>query len=57
MKNTFDMGSGGMTYRPSFMKIDRDIQPILRILQSNMRDCNVGITDGRNLWIEMPQAA
>jgi hypothetical protein len=38
------MGSGGRTYIPSFMKIGADVERILRCFLSNLRGCNVGIT-------------
>jgi hypothetical protein len=38
-------------YIPSFIKIGTGIQAILRFSLKNLRGCNVGITDGRNLWI------
>jgi hypothetical protein len=40
------MGSGGMINIPSFMKIGMGVQAILRFCLSNLRGCNVGITDG-----------
>jgi hypothetical protein len=53
------MGSGGMICIPSFMKIGTGVQAILFRLR-NLRCCNVGITDGRNIlirqlrWAQMP---
>jgi hypothetical protein len=41
------MGSGGMIYIRSFMKIGVGVQVILRFGYSNLKGCNVGITDGR----------
>jgi hypothetical protein len=32
-----------------FMKIDVRVQAILRFCLSNLRSCNVGITDGKDL--------
>jgi hypothetical protein len=37
-----------MIYIPSFMKIGTGVQAILRFPLSNLRGCNVGITDGRD---------
>jgi hypothetical protein len=36
---------------PSFMKIGTGVQAVLRFSLINVRGCNVGITDGRDLWI------
>jgi hypothetical protein len=41
-----EMGSGGMIYIPSFMKIGKDIDGISI---GNLKGCNAGITDGRDL--------
>jgi uncharacterized protein YraI len=46
MKCTVEMGSGGMIYSPSFMKIGTGVQAILRFCLSNFSGCKVGITDG-----------
>jgi hypothetical protein len=35
----------------SFMKIDTNVQTILKFGFINLRGCNTGITDGRNLLI------
>jgi hypothetical protein len=43
------MGSGGTIYVQSLMRIDTGVQVKLRGLPSNLRDCNVGITDSRQL--------
>jgi hypothetical protein len=40
-----------MIYIPSFMKISTGVQAILRFSHRNLRGCNVGITDGRDLLI------
>jgi hypothetical protein len=32
------------------MKIGARVQAILRFCLRNLRDCDVGITDGRDLW-------
>jgi hypothetical protein len=36
-------------YTPSFMKIGKGIEAILRSDLSNLRCCDVGITDGRDI--------
>jgi hypothetical protein len=43
------MASGGRIYIPSLMKIGTGIQEILRFDLTNLGNCNVGITDGRDL--------
>jgi hypothetical protein len=56
------MASCGMIYAPSFMKIGTGVQEIrvLRFCLRNSRECNVGITDGRDFlitplrWAQMP---
>jgi hypothetical protein len=35
-----------MIYTPSFMKIGKGVQAIIRFYIINLRGCNVGITDG-----------
>jgi hypothetical protein len=45
----FGMASYGMTYIPSFMKTDTGVQAILWFCVSNLRGCNVGIIDERDL--------
>jgi hypothetical protein len=45
---------------PSFMKINADVQAILMFYVSNLNDCNVGITGGKELRsapLIWPQAA
>jgi hypothetical protein len=49
MKYAIKMASCSMIYTPGFMKIDKDAQPISRFCLSNLRGCNVGITDDRGL--------
>jgi hypothetical protein len=44
-----EMASYSMTYLPSFIKIGSGIQAILRVCLRNLKGCNVGITDGRDL--------
>jgi hypothetical protein len=48
-KYTVEMASCGMIYIRSFVKTGTGIQAILRFCLRNLRGCNVGITDGRNL--------
>jgi hypothetical protein len=43
------MSLNGMIHIPSSMKVGTGIQAILRFYLSNLRGCNVGITDGRHL--------
>jgi hypothetical protein len=38
-----------MIYLLYFMKISTGVQAILRLCLSNFNDCNVGITNGRDL--------
>jgi hypothetical protein len=49
MKYAVEMASCGMMHVRSFMKICASIQVILRCCRRNLRGCNAGITDGRNL--------
>jgi hypothetical protein len=49
MRYTVQMASDGMIYIPSFMKISRGIQAILRVCPRNLNACNFGITDGNEL--------
>jgi hypothetical protein len=44
-----EMALYSMIYVPSFMKIGTDIQAVLRFCLSNLRGCNVGVTNGRDL--------
>jgi hypothetical protein len=41
-----EMGSGGMIYLPSFMKTGTEVQAILRICLTNLKGCNLGVSDG-----------
>jgi hypothetical protein len=41
----------GVIYIQSFMNIGKGVQAILRFCLSNLRGCNVGIIDGRDLRI------
>jgi hypothetical protein len=45
------MASCGMIYVPSFMKISTGVQAILRICHRNFIGSNVGITDGRDFFL------
>jgi uncharacterized protein YraI len=59
MKCTFEMASGGTICIPSFMKIGRGVQAVLRFCLRNFRGCNAGITDGKDLclplrWAQVP---
>jgi hypothetical protein len=44
-----EMGSCGMIFVPSFMKIGPGIQEILRVVLSNWKGSNVGITDRKDI--------
>jgi hypothetical protein len=46
---TIDMASGGMIFLSSFMKIGIGFRSILRFCHRNVKGCNVGITDGKEL--------
>jgi hypothetical protein len=48
-KCAVEMGSVGMIYLPSFMKVGAGVQVILRFFLGDFKGCNVGITDGRDL--------
>jgi hypothetical protein len=47
---TVEMASCGMIYLPSFVKIGTGVQAILRSCLRNLRGCDVGITDGRDVF-------
>jgi hypothetical protein len=49
MMYAVEVGSRGMICLPSFMKIGTGGQAILKFCLRNLRSCNVGITDGRDL--------
>jgi hypothetical protein len=49
MRYTVEMASSGLIYIQSFMKIDAGVQALLSFRYRNSRDCNVGISDGRDL--------
>jgi hypothetical protein len=42
------MGSGGMIYIPSFIKIGTSVEAILRFCLRHLRGCNICIADGRD---------
>jgi hypothetical protein len=44
-----DIAKYGMIYLPSFMKIVKDIQAILRFCLRSLIGCDAGITNGRDL--------
>jgi hypothetical protein len=44
-----EMGSSGMIYLPSFIKIVTGVEGILRFCISNLKGCNIGITGRRDL--------
>jgi hypothetical protein len=46
-----EVASCGMVYAPSFMKIGRGVQAILRFCLRSLRGCDVGISDGRDFLI------
>jgi hypothetical protein len=57
MKYIVEMGSGGMIYIPSLMKIVTGIWGLLKFCLRNVRRCNSGVADGKELVtcdIEMP---
>jgi hypothetical protein len=43
------MASCDMIYIPHFMKIGAGVQVVLRLFLINLRVCNVGTTEGREL--------
>jgi hypothetical protein len=51
MRHTVEMASDGMIYIPSFMKIGKGVQAILKFLSflRNLGGCNIGIIDGWDL--------
>jgi hypothetical protein len=44
-----EMGVGGMMYIRSLIKTATGVQAILKFCLRNVNDCNVGITDGKDL--------
>jgi hypothetical protein len=49
MKCTSEMHSSGMIYTEHFMKIGIDVEAVSRFCLSNLKDCNVGVTDKRRV--------
>jgi hypothetical protein len=49
MEYVVKMTSYGMLYIPSFMKVGTCFEGILRFCLRNLKCCNVGITDDRDL--------
>jgi hypothetical protein len=49
VKCIIDIGSGGVKYISGFKKIGTGVEGILRFCLSNLKGCNVGITDKRDL--------
>jgi hypothetical protein len=47
--HSVQMASCGIIHLPGFMKIGTGFQAILRFCFSNLKECNVGISDGRDL--------
>jgi hypothetical protein len=45
-----EMASCGIIYIPSFVKIGTGVQVILSFYFINLKDCNVGITEGNELY-------
>jgi hypothetical protein len=44
-----EMASCGIIYLPGSMKIATGVRAVLRVRLRNLKGCNVGITDGRDL--------
>jgi hypothetical protein len=57
MAYDLQMASYGMRNIRSFMKTDADVQEILWFCVTNLRGCNVGITDGRDCAVGMGLSA
>jgi hypothetical protein len=45
MKCTVEICSGGMMYVPNSMKIGTEVEGIIRSCLSNLKVCNIGITE------------
>jgi hypothetical protein len=45
------MASSGTINVPSFMQIGAGVQATLRFFPRNLRGCNVGIADGRDILV------
>jgi hypothetical protein len=52
MKCAIEIVSGGMIYSyiPNPVKTCTGVLAILRVWFSNMKGCNIGVTNGRDLW-------
>jgi hypothetical protein len=51
MVHAFEIDSYDMMYKPSYMKTSGGVQTIAKFCLRNLKGCNVGITDGRDLLI------
>jgi hypothetical protein len=51
VESTIEMASDGMIYLKSFMKIGTGVEAILRFCLSNLKGCNVSVTDGRDFLL------
>jgi hypothetical protein len=49
MESVAEMASYDMINVPSFMEIGAGVQAILKLYLRNLRDCNIGITEVRDL--------
>jgi hypothetical protein len=49
MKYAVEIASCGMIYLMIFIKIGTGIEKIIRFFFRNLRGCNIGITDGKDL--------
>jgi hypothetical protein len=45
-----EIASCSMIYMSSFLKINTGVQAIIRFCLSNLRGCNVGITDPKGIY-------
>jgi hypothetical protein len=50
MRNAVEMVACRIIYIPRFMNIGSCVHALLRFCFSTLSDCNVGVTDRRNLW-------
>jgi hypothetical protein len=50
MKSPVKRGPGDVIYISSFMRIGKGVEGILRFYLSNLKGCNVGITEGSDFW-------
>jgi hypothetical protein len=51
MQFTSELGSGGIMYIPSFVKINTELEEILRFFFSSLKGCNFCINDDRDFLI------